>query len=89
MNMQDTSLEAYYNKVLPHLTRKQQAIMTFFFLHKNCNYTNAELSQKMGWAINRITPRVLELRILGKLERSCRRLCTVTRNSANAWRLKR
>ena len=89
MNMQDTSLEAYYNKVLPHLTRKQQAVMTFFFYHKNCNYTNAELAQKMGWAINRITPRVLELRNLGKLEYACRRMCNVTKNNANAWRLKK
>jgi len=87
MNMQDTSLDAYYTKVLPFLNNKQRAIMIFFLNHKNCNFTNAELSDKIGWSINRITPRVLELRNLGKLELACRRICTVTQNGACAWEL--
>ena len=88
MNMQDTSLEAYFDKVLPNINRKQKAILTFFYNYKNCNYTNAEISDKIGWAINRVTPRVLELRHKGLLISSGRRMCTVTKNSAYAWRLK-
>lgn len=48
-----------------------------------------ELAQKLGWSINRVTPRVLELRQLEVLEEANRRKCQVTGNNAYSWRLKK
>ena len=86
-NMQDTSIDIYYNKVLPNLTRKQNAVLTVFKSQPNCNFTNAEIAKKMGWTINRVTPRTLELRHKGKLMFVSRRVCTVTGNTANSWKV--
>jgi len=82
--MLDTSLEAYFNRVLPHLSEKQAAVLNVF-KHGEA-FTNAEVAAILGWSINRVTPRVLELRQKGLLVCAERRRCTVTGNMAYAWR---
>jgi hypothetical protein len=50
--------------------------------------TNAELAAQLGWTINRVTPRILELRTMGLVLDTGRRTCTITRSSAHAWKAK-
>ena len=48
--------------------------------------TNMEIAQQLGWSINRVTPRVKELREMDLVEQSSKRPCEVTGNTALAWR---
>ena len=85
-NMQDTSLLAY-EQVTPKIGSRQREVMQVFWLHPNCNFTNMELAQELGWSINRVTPRVKELREMKYLTKAGRRLCNVTHNLAYSWKL--
>ena len=87
MGLRDTSLQAY-RQIQPIIGEKQRQVLTVFTEHASIDYTNMELAEILGWSINRVTPRVLELRNMGYLTLSTRRQCNVTRNSAYAWRLK-
>jgi DNA-binding MarR family transcriptional regulator len=90
--VQETSLLAY-DKMRHHgrIGRSQSIVLERIRLatlnwEPYHDITNAELGDALGWSINRITPRVLELREMGLVERSSVRQCTFTRNMANAWR---
>jgi hypothetical protein len=52
------------------------------------NATNAELAAKMNWPVNRITPRILELRKMELVLDTGRRICKVTGSTAHAWKAK-
>jgi DNA-binding Lrp family transcriptional regulator len=85
-----TSLEAYYTKVLPHLAWSQAQIykMLLDATNKGFDMTNMELAKALNWSINRVTPRVLELRKMGIVVLSCKRKCGATHNNAYAWKTK-
>ena len=51
------------------------------------SFTNMELAQELGWSINRVTPRTLELRHMGVLKRVGVRQCNVTHKTAYAMEL--
>ena len=85
--VQPTSLEAYFEKVLPKLAECQQRVLDVFYENPDRDWTNMELAEYLGWSVNRVCPRVLELREKGILVRSCRRRCRVTGNNAYAWRI--
>lgn len=71
MNVQQTSLFAYHNEIIPTLSARQEAVMAE--LEKHEDMTNSELAEALGWGINRITPRVQELREAGRVV--CRNRC--------------
>jgi hypothetical protein len=53
------------------------------------DWSNTELAVHLGWSINRITPRVKELRDMDIVIKSQRRKCRVNKDSTViAWRLK-
>ena len=103
-NVQETSLLAYYGKVLPRLPECQDKVLDVFWstlwenFEEDCpefesvddivnvNMTNMELARMLGWSINRVTPRVYALREMGFLVKHRRRMCSVTGNTAMAWR---
>jgi len=85
--VQQTSLDVYYQKVLPNLMRRQREVLRVFIDNPYRDFTNMEVAAMLGFSINRITPRVLELRNKGLLVKYCRRRCAVTGNMAYAWRL--
>jgi len=87
MSVQPTSLEAYQYKIEPYLTEKQQAVLLIFKDHPNRTFTNAELAKKIGWPINNVTPRTLELRQMCMIHRVTRRTCKETKNNAYAMEL--
>jgi predicted transcriptional regulator len=64
--------------------RKQVLDALRFFPHA----TNAEIAARLGWPVNRITPRMLELRKMGLVLQSERRNCKATGGTAWAWKAK-
>lgn len=60
MSVTQTSMEAYFNNVKPNLNNKQFLVMEA--LEEIFPANNKELAKHLNWAINSVTPRVLELR---------------------------
>jgi hypothetical protein len=87
LSVRDTSLEVYFTKVLPHLSNKQQQVYAVYKRWRDCDFTDAELSQELGWSINRVTPRTGELRKKGLIVELPRRVCKVTGNLAHPKKL--
>lgn len=86
--IRDTSLKSYLNEIAPTLGARQVAVLEVFEAHPDKDFTNAELSRALGWEINRVTPRVHELREkLHILEESRVRKCEATGRSAHAWQI--
>ena len=87
--IQDTSLEAY-REIQAKLGNRQKQIL--YWIRRSTkeqgNVTNMELADAIGWSINRVTPRVYELRKKGKVVLDEKRRCTVTGRRACAWRVK-
>ncbi len=80
--IQDSSREAY-ESILPELNDRQATILAL--LERSQPMTNSEIAQVVGWSINRVTPRVLELRTKGKVADFGVRVCRVTGRSAHQW----
>jgi predicted transcriptional regulator len=78
----DTSLHAYA-LATQHLGAKQKAVLDALRFFPDA--TNAEIAAHLAWPINRITPRMGELRQQGLVLESCRRRCKVTGGMAWAW----
>ncbi len=92
--VQKSSLEAYFREVLPTLGERHTHVLKVFTDNPTMTFTNMELAEELGWSINRVTPRVYELRGKGKdnklklnpvLTLSRRRLCLVTERNVMAW----
>jgi len=79
-----------YTRILPHITRMHAKVIKAARNAENIDmdWTNRELAVFLNWDINRVTPRVKELRDMGIIIKSQRRRCGVTKNPAFAWRLK-
>jgi len=89
MTTRTTSLNAYYGEVLPNIGSRQQTVLELFISNNEIkDYTNSEISEILGWGINRVTPRVFELRYQGLLEESQKRSCKITGRTAIAWKLR-
>ena len=50
--------------------------------------TNMEVASALHWSINRVTPRVFELRDAGLVVSNGKRRCGVTGNTSYAWKVK-
>jgi len=81
----ETSLLAY-EKVRPKLPKRRNQVLTAL---KELNYaTNSMIAEHLGWSINRVTPRVFELRQLNLVTISHISWCPVTKNKAKYWKIK-
>lgn len=81
--IQDTSTKAYREDALPTLSQRHSAVMNALgFL---TSATNSELAHYLGWPINTVTPRIHELRKLGKVADLGKRSCEVTGRTAYVW----
>lgn len=68
MVVQQTSFDAYLHLLRnAKLDANQTIILDVFKIHDPLPLSNTDVSHILNWGINRITPRVLELRLLGKL----------------------
>ena len=79
-----TSLEAWV-EIQPKITGRRKQV--FLALYELKEATNMEIARYLGWSINRVTPRVLELRDMGVVGQSRIRECEVTKNNARAWKI--
>ncbi len=79
----DTSLLAYCD-IKPTLGVRQKEILDIIQHLDSC--TNSEITRYSGIEINRVTPRVFELRDKGLVILDCKRECKVTGRLAMSWR---
>lgn len=77
-----TSIIAYYG-IQHQLPRSRQKV--YDAICRLYRPTNMEIAEHLGWSINRVTPRVKELREYGKVTCYGNRKCKVTGNPANVW----
>ena len=82
MVLTDTSLLAW-QEIEATVNDRQQAVLSA--LQGVDDATNTELSTILGWSINRITPRVKELRDKGLVVCAGIRECRVTGRRVYAW----
>lgn len=93
--MQATSLEAYFNVVLPDINDRQREILRVFTENPTMNFTNLELARELRRPINTVTPRTYELRGRDKrfvmeepiLIESEKRPCRIGGRMSIAWQL--
>ena len=93
--MQGTSLRTYFDDVLPEIDGKRREVLRVLIDDQTMDFTNMELAEELVWSINRVTPRVFELRGRDKrfplrrpiLVESRRRRCNVTGTTAIAWQI--
>lgn len=83
--MQLTSLEAY-REIQPYLGNAQRQVMDIMSMFRLTGMTNMEIAKQLGWSINRVTPRVKELRDKGLVKEIGKRCCTVTGRKAIVWK---
>ena len=88
MPVRDTSMIAFFDRVLPHLSDSQARVYKVFQRWNDLNFTNAEVARELGIPINCVTPRTGELRDLGVIVECGRRRCRVTGNTAICKRIK-
>ena len=81
-DMKNTSLNAY-ESIKPDLGKKQQDVLEVIENHPNlCNY---EIAEKLGWPINRVTPRCKELREFGFVVDNGKKTCPSTNRESHMW----
>jgi len=80
-----TSIKAYREEVEPTLGARQAQVLAVL---AGRSMTNGEIGAALGWTPNRVTPRVHELRQLGRVEYHETRPCSVTLRTAMAWRVR-
>ncbi len=84
--MQQTSLFAYRNEIIPVLGFKQKRV--YEALKTKENFTNTELAEYLNWKINTITPRIKELRDMEIVEDEGKRECLITGRKVLCWKIK-
>ena len=83
--IQDTSAHAWA-LLTKDLTDRQKEVLDALRFFPDA--TNAEIAARLGWPINRVTPRMGELRTQGLVLEAGKRTCKVTGGTAHAWRAK-
>ena len=83
--IQKTSLEAY-EEVKHNLGDKQAQVLNLLE-RVGRPITNSEISVSLGWSINRVTPRIFELREKGLVDEAGKKPCPITGRSALTWKI--
>jgi hypothetical protein len=83
--IQDTSLHAYALATQQLGIKQKEVLDTLRYFP---DATNAEIGARLGWPINRVTPRMNELRKQGLVLQGGKRKCKVTGSTAYAWKAK-
>ena len=83
--IQDTSLHAYA-LATQNLGAKQKQVLDALRYFPDA--TNAEIAVRLAWTINRVTPRMGELRKQGLVFDAGKRTCKVTGSTAHCWKAK-
>ena len=84
MVVSQTSITAYIQEVLPSLGDRQKKV--YYALKRLVYASNSMIAQHLGWSINRVTPRVYELRQKGLVEEYAVLPCVITKRKVKYWR---
>ena len=87
MNVNQTSLEAYYNEIIPIMGLRQLEVLKA--LETIVNASNMMIATHLGWSINRVTPRINELRKSNPplvIESGVYK-CQITNRKVNYWKI--
>lgn len=79
----DTSQKAYKEDVLPTIGQRQTEVLEA--IRTLGEATNSEIAVHLGFSINRVTPRCLELREAGKVVDVGKRKCSITGRLCYVW----
>jgi len=87
MNVNQTSLEAYYNEIIPIRGLRQLEVLKA--LETLVNASNMMIAAHLGWSINRVTPRINELRKANPplVIESGVYQCKITNRKVNYWKI--
>jgi len=85
MGVRATSRAAYFNDVQPKLGQKQHQVLMTLQMSKR-PVCNQELADYLEWPINSLTPRVQELREMGKVEEAFRAVYPKTNRKVIYWK---
>jgi predicted transcriptional regulator len=86
-NVQQTSLLAYFD--VKKVLGKKQMTLYQSMIENVFPITNGELSKKLNWPINTVTPRMKELRDMGIVRSYGFRPCRTTGRVCNMWEVVR
>lgn len=83
------SLPAYHEAQVK-INEKQQRVLQIIkgFTTFKGKVNDAEIAEKLGWPINRVTPRRGELLEAGVVESAGKHLDPITKRTVNYWRVK-
>ena len=79
----ETSMEAY--RSLENINQKQFKV--YNTIQQIGEATNSMIAEHLGWTINRVTPRCLELRKMGFVKLSKIDFCPINKRRAKFWRI--
>lgn len=82
--LQQTSLLAFHS--LERLNTKQKAC--YDQINREGRLCNREIADLLNWPINRVTPRVLELREQGHVEEAYKDLDPTTNRTVIFWKVR-
>ena len=87
MSVNQTSLEAYYNEIIPIRGLRQLEVLKA--LETLVNASNMMIAAHLGWSINRVTPRINELRKANPplVIESGVYQCKITNRKVNYWKI--
>ena len=85
--IQQTSLQSYLD-IGDSLGNRQLQALAIFRRSPLNDFTNTELAYCLELPINRVTPRVYELRSKGYIVQSTVRYCRITGKRVIAWKLR-
>ena len=84
--MQQTSLEAY-DKIQHELSGRRLEVYNSLKRLEVAN--NTTLALDLRWGINRVTPRIKELRDMGLVVKDSIRICPFTKMKTIYWKVKK
>ena len=87
MSVNQTSLQAYYNEIIPIMGLRQLEVLKA--LETLVNASNMMIAAHLGWSINRVTPRINELRKANPplVIESGVYQCKITNRKVNYWKI--
>ena len=87
MSVNQTSLQAYYNEIIPIRGIRQLEVLKA--LETLVNASNMMIAAHLGWSINRVTPRINELRKANPplVIESGVYQCKITNRKVNYWKI--
>lgn len=87
MELATDTRDQAYEQVLPKVATSQSEILRVLGMEYNGPLSNSEIAEQLQWPVNRVTPRVFELRTMGLVKDAGKRKCRITNLTVHTWTL--